>query len=158
MLSSPDLSQRLEATLAPDTILPTIVETVAQALKLPYAAILLKQDDQFTIAAYAGNEMAESLVLPLVYQRETIGKLLLAPRSPGEGFTPADLRLLNALTREIGLAAYTVRLTSDLQRSNEHLQSARARLVTTLEEERRRLRRDLHGWPGVGADQRDIPA
>ena len=36
------LGQRLEITLAPEAILPTIVETVAQALKLPYAAITLK--------------------------------------------------------------------------------------------------------------------
>ncbi len=37
------LGQRLEATLALDTVLPTVVETVAQALKLPSAAITLKQ-------------------------------------------------------------------------------------------------------------------
>ena len=35
------------------------------------------------------------------------------------------------------MAAHTVRLSADLQRSRE-------RLVTTREEERRRLRRDLH--------------
>jgi hypothetical protein len=39
------LGQRLEVTLAPDAVLPTIVETVAQALKLPYVAILLQQED-----------------------------------------------------------------------------------------------------------------
>ncbi len=36
------LGQRLETTLAPDAVLPTIVETVAQALKLPYVAIEIK--------------------------------------------------------------------------------------------------------------------
>ncbi len=161
------LSQRLEATLVPDAVLPTIVQTVAQALKLPYAAILLQQDDEFAIAASYGKEpgagsrdvgarLAEILSggrvtllhLPLVYQRESIGKLLLAPRSPGEDFTPSDLRLLNELTHQISLAAHAVRLTADLQRSNEHLRAARARLVTTREEERRRLRRDLHDGLG----------
>ena len=34
------LGRRLEATLAPEAVLPTVVETIAQALKLPYAAIL----------------------------------------------------------------------------------------------------------------------
>ena len=38
------LSQRLEGTLAPDAVLSTIVDTVAQALKLPYVAILLKHE------------------------------------------------------------------------------------------------------------------
>jgi signal transduction histidine kinase len=142
------LSQRLETTLAPDAVLPTIVETVAQALKLPYAAILLKQDDEFALAASYGKQRGEPLALPLVYQRETIGKLLLAPRAPGEDFTPADLRLLNELTRQVSLAAHAVRLTVDLQYSNEHLQAARAHLVTTREEERRRLRRDLHDGLG----------
>jgi signal transduction histidine kinase len=124
------------------------VQTVTQALKLPYAAILLKQEEEFTVAAQSGNEKGEPIAFPLFYQRETIGKLLLAPRAPGEDFTPADRSLLNELTRQIGLAAYAVRLTSDLQRSNEHLQSARARLVTAREEERRRLRRDLHDGLG----------
>ncbi|GAC1613772.1 MAG: hypothetical protein NVS4B7_05450 [Ktedonobacteraceae bacterium] len=142
------LSQRLEATLAPDAVLPTIVETVAQALKLPFAAILLKQDNEFALAASYGDQRGEPLVLPLVYQRETVGKLLLAPRTLGEDFTPADLRLLNELMRQVSLAAHAVCLTIDLQHSNEHLQAARAHLVTTREEERRRLRRDLHDGLG----------
>ena len=41
------LGQRLEATLAPESVLPTIVETVAQTLKLPCAAIALKDGDGF---------------------------------------------------------------------------------------------------------------
>jgi len=45
------LGQRLEATLLPEAVLPTIVETVAQALKLPYAAITLQQDGTMVIAA-----------------------------------------------------------------------------------------------------------
>jgi hypothetical protein len=49
------LGQRLEATLAPATILPTIVETVAQALKLPYAAIALQQDGTLVVVAFYGT-------------------------------------------------------------------------------------------------------
>ncbi|MBA3382417.1 MAG: hypothetical protein H0T97_11250, partial [Actinobacteria bacterium] len=36
------LSRRLEATMAPEDVLPVVVETVAQALKLPYAAVELR--------------------------------------------------------------------------------------------------------------------
>src|SRR5260370_1604025 len=43
------LGKRLEITLAPEAVLPTIVETVAQALKVPYAAIAPSQGDPFTI-------------------------------------------------------------------------------------------------------------
>ncbi len=136
------LGQRLEATLAPDTVLPILVETVAQALKLPSAAISLMQESTLMIAAsYGAAEADMSLRLPLVYQAEQIGELLLAARSPGEAFTPADRRLLDDLARQAGVAAHAVRLTADLQHSRE-------RLVTAREEERRRLRRDLHDGLG----------
>jgi hypothetical protein len=116
------LSQRLEAQLSPDAVLSTIVETVAQALKLPYVAILLKQEDTFRLAASAGELVGEPLVLPLVYQKETIGHLQLCPRTPGEPFTPADRRLLAELARQAGLAAHAIQLTADLQRSHEQLE------------------------------------
>ncbi len=135
------LGQRLEATLAPEAILPTIVETVAQALKLPYAAIALKQGDAFTTAASYGLPQDKPFTLPLVYQTETIGQLQLAPRAPGDAFSAADQRLLEDIAHQAGVAVHAVRLTADLQRSRE-------RLVTTREEERRRLRRDLHDGLG----------
>lgn len=135
------LSQRLAVTLAPDAVLPTLVETVAQALKLPYTAILLKREQSFVIVASYGQLCENLLVLPLIYQGDTLGELHLAPRTPGEAFSPADKRLLDELARQAGLAVHTVRLTSDLQHAREHL-------VTAREEERRRLRRDLHDGLG----------
>lgn len=135
------LGQRLEGTLAPNAVLPTIVETVAQTLKLPYAAIALEESDGFTVAAEVGEPVESPLRLPLVYQHETVGRLLLAPRSGEEGFSAADRRLLDDLARQAGVAAHAVRLTADLQR-------ARERLVSAREEERRRLRRDLHDGLG----------
>jgi signal transduction histidine kinase len=80
--------------------------------------------------------------LPLVYQREEIGRLVLSPRAPGEEFSSADRSLLEDLARQAEVAVHAVRLTIDLQNSRE-------RLVATREEERRRLRRDLHD--GLGA-------
>jgi signal transduction histidine kinase len=77
-----------------------------------------------------------------VYQREEIGRLVLSPRAPGEGFSDADRNLLEDLGRQAEVAVHAVRLTTDLQHSRE-------RLVATREEERRRLRRDLHD--GLGA-------
>jgi signal transduction histidine kinase len=142
------LGQRLEATLAPDAVLPAIVETVAQALKLPYAAILLQVEGEWTIAASYGRLHGEPLSVPLVYQTEPVGKLQLAPRTPGESFTRADQRLLDDLTRQAGAAIHAVSLTTDLQRLTIDLQRSRERLVTMREEERRRLRRDLHDGLG----------
>src|SRR4029079_14072511 len=135
------LGRRLESTLAPEAMLPAIIETVAQALKLPYAAIALKRDDELHTEAIYGPPVESALTLPLVYQAETIGQLTLGPRQRGETFTPADRRLLEDLARQIGVAAHAVQLTADLQRSRERRESAR-------EEERRRLRRDLHDGLG----------
>ncbi len=53
------LGRRIEATLAPEAVLPTIAETIAQALKLPYAAILLKEGEDFRTAAAYGIAPAE---------------------------------------------------------------------------------------------------
>jgi signal transduction histidine kinase len=122
-------------------VLPTVVETIAQALKLPYAVLLLKEAGGYRTAADYGSPVGETESLPLVYQGEEIGRLVIAPRSPGEGFSAADRRLLEDLARHAEVAVHAVRLTADLQRSRE-------RLVATREEERRRLRRDLHD--GVG--------
>jgi signal transduction histidine kinase len=135
------LGRRLEATIAPESVLPTITETIAQALKLPYAAILLKEGESFRTAAAYGSPTGEPETLPLVYQREEVGRLVFSPRAPGEEFSAADRRLLEDLARQAEVAVHAVRLTADLQRSRE-------RLVATREEERRRLRRDLHD--GIG--------
>jgi signal transduction histidine kinase len=138
-----DLSQRLEAALAPEAVLPTIVETVAQALKLPYVAIAIRQGNEFTLAAAHGSPVGDPLTLPLVHQGATIGQLLVAPRSSDTPFSPADWRLLQGIAHQAGVAAHSVRLTADLQCSREQL-------VTAREEERRRLQRDLHDGLGPG--------
>ncbi len=135
------LGQRLETTIAPEAVMPTIVETIAQTLKLPYVALAIKQGEDIDIAASYGHPIGDLFQLPLIYQTEPIGQLIVAPRAVDEAFTSAEERLLEDIALQAGVAVHAVRLTDDLQRSRE-------RLVTTREEERRRLRRDLHDGLG----------
>ena len=137
------LSQHLESTQSPDSVLSTIVETIAQTLKLPYAAILLREADTDTLqtAAIFGSPSRHPLTLTLTYQHQSVGELHVAPRSSDEPFTSAERRLLEDIAAQTGVVVHNVRLTSDLQRSREQIVAAR-------EEERLRLRRDLHDGLG----------
>jgi signal transduction histidine kinase len=149
------LGQRLEATLAPDAVLPSLVETVAQTLKLPYVAIETMTDQRFasqptvdpspintssSTISY-GSPQSDAIRLPLIYQSESIGQLLVSPRANGEALSPMDRHLLENIAHQAGMAVHAASLTADLQRSRQHL-------VTAREEERRRLRRDLHDGLG----------
>ena len=151
------LGQRLEATAAPETTLETVVETIAQALKIPYAAIALHEGAQLVVVAeYPGPASrlrdyavpGNLLALPLSYQGELAGQLRLAPRAPDLPFSVADRRLLEDVARQAGVVVHAVQLQRDLQHAAVDLQLARERLVSAREEERRRLRRDLHDGLG----------
>ncbi len=139
------LGERLEETAVPSETLPSLAETIALTLKLPYVGIAIREGETFPIlAAYQipgarGEQEAE--VFPLFYQSEPVGQLLVSQRSPNDPFTPADRRLLQNVARQAGAAVHAAQLTAKLQRS-------RQRLVTAREEERRRLRRDLHDGLG----------
>lgn len=134
------LGQRLEAVEAAEALLPAVAETVADALRLPYVAIRLLNGEELVEVAAGGQPTGAQVVLPLTYQSEQVGQLVVSPRA-GEELGQADHRLLAELARQAGAAANAVRLTANLRRSQQ-------RLMLTREEERHRLRRDLHDGLG----------
>jgi signal transduction histidine kinase len=136
-----DLGRQLEATSADTPLLEAVAGTVARALRLPYVAIRVSSEGADAIHAEHGTQVGESIVIPLVYQGEPTGELVLSLGANRAELSPADQRLLADLTRQAAAAAHSVVVTTQLQRSRE-------RLVSVIEEERRRLRRDLHDGLG----------
>lgn len=135
------LGRQLETAVAPGDVLPMLVETIAQTLKFPYVGIHLRAENGDNVAAAYGDAPQELVHFPLLHQGERIGRLAVALRSPGTSFSSAEMRLLRNIARQAGAAVHTVQLMTDLQRS-------RRQLVATREEERMRLRRDLHDGLG----------
>jgi signal transduction histidine kinase len=132
------LGKQMEVALPSDQVLPSLVKTIAQTLKLPFVGITLRGVQR---EISFGQETENPVAFPFIFQGETTGVLLVSPRNPGEKFTAGEMRLLQNLARQAGAVVRNAQLTADLQRS-------RQTLVTAREEERHRLRRDLHD--GIG--------
>jgi signal transduction histidine kinase len=138
-----EMGRLMADTGTPEEMLQNLTETVATLLKLPGAAIELEQDGVWTRRAAFGTvaDVDDGVVLPLRHQGEMVGRLVVMPRSRHEPLTHRDLVLLEDIAHPAGAIARSVRLTMVLQ-------SARERLVMAREEERRRIRRDLHDGLG----------
>ncbi len=135
------LGQQLQTTAMPSETLKSLVETIASTLKLPYVAIELIENDVRIGHASTGTKSTKNETYPLRYQTELVGHLLVAPRAGDEKFNEQEQQLLADISAQIAPVASATRLTLALQQSRE-------KLVMTREEERRRIRRDLHDGLG----------
>ncbi|MGH4024484.1 MAG: sensor histidine kinase [Pseudonocardiaceae bacterium] len=154
------LGEVLGRTVDPTTVMPLVTRTIAQSLQAPYVAVELQERDGPVLVAEHGRPLNMTESFDMMSQGRRIGRLLVARRSTGTRYTRHECRLLRDAALQAAVAAEATRLNRDLQMSRE-------RLVTAREEERRRLRRDLHDGLGpslagmsmqVRAARRRLPA
>ncbi|WP_422770308.1 histidine kinase [Plantactinospora sp. WMMC1484] len=135
------LGDLLGRTVEPGAVLPLLTGTIARSLRVPHVAVEVEGREGPRVLAAHGTASTPVEAFDMVTRGERVGRLLVANRSVTSRFTPVERRLLNDLALHAAVAADAVRLIHDLQESRE-------RLITAREEERRRLRRDLHDGLG----------
>jgi signal transduction histidine kinase len=135
------LGRRLDGGLSPADALTAAVQTVAETFRLPHAVLTIDVDGEPVTVATYGQPVALPLQYPLLHRGQRRGTLHLAPRSTYEKLTGTDERLLADFITQIAGAVEAVHLT-------EQLRHSRTAVVMASEEERRRIRRELHD--GIG--------
>lgn len=135
------MGRAVQEAVTPEKVLPGLLETLARALKLPYAGVVLYRDGGEELLAWYGRAATAPRVFPLTHQGETFGELHLGLSSQGEPFTSSEIHLLDTVAQQVSVAAYAVRQSQSLKRS-------RGQLISAREEERLRIRRDLHDGLG----------
>jgi two-component system NarL family sensor kinase len=117
--------------------LPGVLEALCDSLRLPFAAV------RFGPAEAAAHGSAPELLhsIGLSYDGARIGELIVGLRSGQRRLGPQDIAVLELLAGPLAVALQATALSAALQES-------RVGIVAAREEERRRLRRDLHDGLG----------
>ncbi|MCD9020367.1 sensor histidine kinase [Cohnella silvisoli] len=137
------LVDRMDKVMEQQSVWTDVVRGIAQALQLPYTAIRIHGSEASELAAEYGQQGHDVTEIPLQWNSEEVGVLILGVSRLPDTMSKETEELLYHLVRQVSVAVRAARLTEELKQSRE-------RLVYAREEERRRLGRDLHDGLGAG--------
>ena len=128
-------AQRVAVSIGDDPA--AALRAIQEGLVLPYAALALAGEDQIEV----GTPTDHRRIFPMDFDNEHIGDLVVGIRPGDLGLSRDDERVL---TLSLPLLVQTIKARSQAA----SLQQARVASASAREEERRRLRRDLHDGLG----------
>lgn len=132
------INQQLQTMSNPQLTLPLVFEMIATTLHLPYARVEYLYLEAAEQAVFGTPpEHTPRRQFPIHYLDHQLGLLWTCDRAAHRPLTDSDRLILEDVAQQLGIALYVAQLTADLQ-------SSRERLVISREEERRRIRNDLH--------------
>ncbi len=135
------LAARLETIGTVDEQLPALASAVADTFKVRHVRVDVLTPDGGLLSASHGTPPAEVQEIDIAYQHERVGRLVLPAQGYRSMLSRRDQGLLVDLVRQAAVAIRAGLLAAELQ-------SSRERLVLGREDDRRRIRRDLHDGLG----------
>jgi signal transduction histidine kinase len=133
------LRRRLDLATGPLDALGQLAQGLSDTLRLSYVRIEPLEPGLPPITS--GAPIGETVSFPVTEGAERLGTLAVGLRSGSSRFTRRERRTLEAVAGQVGTLLRQATLSAEIQVHREQL-------VTAREDERRRLRRDLHD--GVG--------
>ncbi|EFL19135.1 GAF domain-containing sensor histidine kinase [Streptomyces sp. C] len=135
------LADRLSHALDPGDMPRLLCDTVVHTLRLPAARLVISTRHGERELARLGSPGSGDEVFPLVHRDNAIGHLYVPPRAGELALDQQDREAVRILADHSAPAIASLQLYEELQTSREQIVLAR-------EEERRRLRHDLHDGLG----------
>jgi sigma-B regulation protein RsbU (phosphoserine phosphatase) len=176
-----ELANKVRTMVETGPLLETVAHQVASSLHIARVAILLNGGDTLEPAyaiGYAtvprlplsGHRLTEErtreirgaldaeMVLPLSANQKLIGVMGLGPKQSEEPFSSADIRLLDAVAAQMGLALENSRLTVEIAAEIANRESAKRELAIAREVQERLFPQELPPIPGIEYDGACRPA